>query len=116
MVESRAERLAGALRRVAGLALLLTLPLLALETFLLAYGDPQLYAGVAGFWATPSGRAVAILLVAALSFHGADGLRAVAVDAWPRARRGGLLAASFLLAGLGAAVGAFLVLRPGVMA
>lgn len=76
MTETRRLDL-GALRRVAGLAVLLVLPVLALEAFLLAYQDPTLYAATTGWWATTTGTVVAGVLVLLLLVAAFDHARQV---------------------------------------
>lgn len=89
---SRAETLA-VLRRVADAAVLLVLPVLALEVFLLAYQDPTLQTATSAWWATTAGKVAAgvlclLVLVAAVdharNVRCAPGLRgALFHAAWP---------------------------------
>lgn len=67
----------GALRRVAGLAVLLVLPVLALEVFLLAYQDPTLMAATTAWWATTTGKVVGGVLVLLLAVAAVDHARNV---------------------------------------
>lgn len=109
---TRAAAVVDALRRVAGVALVLLLPVLALQAFLFAYGDPALFAATAGWWGTGTGRVVLFAAAVLAVFHGTDHVRQVAVERDEPSR--GFLVVEVLLVLTTAAYGAWALFARGV--
>ena len=69
--------------RLSGIGVWLFLILHVIDIYL-AGGDPHAYDDLLAFYASPIGRAMEILLGAALLYHALNGLRIVIMDFWPR--------------------------------
>lgn len=74
------------LHRVSGIAVILFLFVHILDTALIGFG-PGVYDFVMSIYNRPAIRVLEVLLVAAVLFHGGNGLRLIAIDFWPAAIR-----------------------------
>jgi len=72
------------LHRVSGIAVALFLYVHILDTALVGFG-PQVYNVVTSIYHRPAVRLLEILLVAAVLYHGVNGIRLIAIDFWPAA-------------------------------
>lgn len=82
MYQGREGRLAWALHRVSGLGVVLFLLLHVADTALVLAG-PEWYDRFVGFYRAPIIRVLEVLLVAAVLYHGLNGLRITIMDFSP---------------------------------
>jgi len=78
--------LAWAFHRISGVAIWAFILLHVLDIWLVG-ANPALYDEVLGFYASPVGRVMEMLLGAALLYHALNGLRIVIMDFWPATTR-----------------------------
>lgn len=72
------------LHRVSGVAVAFFLFIHILDTALVGFG-PKVYNTVVGIYERPAVRVLEVLLVAAVLYHGGNGLRLIAIDFIPSA-------------------------------
>ena len=75
------------LHRASGLGVLVFLILHVLDTMLVGFGAEAYDHAVESLYRNPVGRVGEVLLVAALVYHSANGLRIIATDFWEGATR-----------------------------
>jgi len=86
------------LHRISGLGILLFLLVHIVDISLLGFGPKVYNEGIALFGLAPV-RVISLALIAAVFFHGFNGIRIILIDFWPRAVRyqGAMFAAVMVL-------------------
>lgn len=84
MYRGREGMISWALHRLTGLGVLLFLLIHIADIYVINYG-PEAFDDLLFIYHNPFFRAMEVLLVGALYFHGINGLRIIAIDFWDRA-------------------------------